>query len=616
VKPRSINVTISLLLALELALLVLPQQASAYSNYPLNGDWKTGGPHRTINEFALERFIQQKKTDPILSRYDFSDEASKVSGPRIGEPGLFLRGNLTGAEDKGESFQWWVKEGGYSADEPELYASFRHFYDPRYKEVGAQPYLTDHIDQLGSYLRFIATVSAARGDVITAAMLAEIGRNPEVDARDWAINGSAHSGWGENEYCWNKGVQYIQQAFVSTDPVKKSKLFAQAWRALGETMHLLADMTMPSHVRNDSHPAFNIDLVDLVLAGMRNPDPNVGLLKGDPYETWVQESMVRRVGKANIDPEMRQYLDQSRDPLDLFDRVAMFTNMNFFSAETISGVDPLSGTRIHNANGMPDYPSPRLENLSVNKNRQYVKTIGSHTDVCMALPSWLSEIGWGIGYPRVTRNCVESQASVLVPVAVAGNVKLIDWFIPRVRVEITSVDTASRTLQGAMTHEPYGAYPTKMNFSTAANEFNPFRLNDSPQDFDDYKVQVENGTIRLTYGDKIARNIENALARGNATLSLVIDMGGIGVRSNDFDLTKSTPTPTRTLALTPVPLKTDATFSGEWVLEAVLTFPEPAKDWTNGCYYNHQVSIGDGAFASSVTVAQPEAQSRFCLYIL
>jgi len=38
------------------------------------------------------------------------------------------------------------------------------------------------------------------GHPITGQMLVEIGRNPEVDARDWAINGSAHAGWGENEF--------------------------------------------------------------------------------------------------------------------------------------------------------------------------------------------------------------------------------------------------------------------------------------------------------------------------------------------------------------------------------------------------------------------------------
>jgi hypothetical protein len=64
----------------------------------------------------------------------------------------------------------------------------------------------------------------------------------------------------------------------------------------------------------------------------------------------------------------------------------------------------------------------------------------------------------------------------------------------------------------------------------------------------------------------------------------------------------TTPTATSPLTRTPTSTVTSTTAAptpGEWVLEAVLTFPEPGKDWANGCYYNHQVSIGDGAFASS-----------------
>ncbi|MCZ7601056.1 MAG: hypothetical protein M5U09_29480 [Gammaproteobacteria bacterium] len=61
-------------------------------------------------------------------------------------------------------------------------------------------------------------------------MAREIGKNPEVDARDRAINGTARCGWGENEDSWKKGLNYLKQAFASTDAVKKSEYFARAWR--------------------------------------------------------------------------------------------------------------------------------------------------------------------------------------------------------------------------------------------------------------------------------------------------------------------------------------------------------------------------------------------------
>lgn len=550
-----------------------------------------GGPHRTINEFSLDKFVEQAKSDPVLAKYNFADEVLKVNGPRIGAPGhYYLRGNLSGVEDKPETFRWWVIEGGYSADEPELYASFRHFYDPRAGEIGRPAYLTDHIDELGNYLILAGLVT---GDPLIAS--AGVVINPEVDARDWAINGTAHQGFGRNEYSWNGGVKYIQEAFSTTDAVEKDKLFAQGWRALGETMHLLADMTTPAHVRNDSHPALTIPLVG-------TGDPNKGFLKADPYEAFAQEGMVKIVGRGAIEPEMKQYIDQGSDALDLLDRVAMFTNTSFFSADTISGTDPRDGAVYHNANGMPDYPSPSLEQTTLQAG-QFVKTIGNQV-VCLAHESWVTEIGWGIAPKQITRRCVESQAAVLIPVAVAGNARLLDWFIPRVKVELTSADTDRRIVQGTVKHQPYGAYPTEMNFYTADGAYSKLWLNGSRQDSADYKVQVNNGVLRVTYGDTVARNIENARSVGEATLTVAIDLGAIDVRSNDLTLNKTTPTPTTAPTLT----ANSQEAAGAWVLKLV----QPNVGKTEVQFRFEGLSCSGGTKVTSTETSATTATNGTC----
>ncbi len=578
-----------LLLALAAVFSALPQDGLGYSNHSV-ADWQSGGPHRVINRAAVERFIEEAETDPAFSNYDFGNGTLKVSGPRMGAPGMFVRGNLSGVDDKPETFQWWVIEGGYSADEPELYASFRHFYDPRAKEIGQPAHLTDHLDELGTYLKVVGRSMQLAGQPLTGQMVVEIGRNPEVDARDWAINGTAHEGWGENEYSWNKGVEYMGRAFASTDGVEKSRYAAQAWRALGETLHLSADMTVPAHVRNDSHPAFNINWWGLPVE-LRNPDPNVGMLKGDPYENWAQDAMVSKAAGGDADAEMADYVDSSKDPLDLFDRVAFLTNSTFFSGETISGTDPATGEAVHSANGMPDHPSPRLEQTEYDaKTGTYTKTLGDKT-VCMAHRSWVSAAGWGMADPRITRRCVESQASVLVPVAVAGNAKLMDWFVPRVQVEITDVDTDAHTLRGTFTHEPYGAYKTAMTFSTADDAFSPFYLNGSAQDFDDYQLEVKGGAITLTYGDTVAANIESARADGDAVVALAIDMAGIEVRSNEFPLSETTPTPTPAGTA-----RAAGGGGGAWVLKS--TEPLKVVNPPSGCY-NSQTVTGSGLSATT-----------------
>ncbi len=580
-----------ILLGLVLSLLGRPQTGWAYANHNTRGDWRVGGPHRTINALALEKYIQQAKSDPILSKYDFNNDTLKVQGPTIGEPDMFTPGR----EEKMETFRWWVTEGGYTADEPELYASFRHFYDPRHAETGQPPYLTDHLNEAGNYFKVLAALLAASGHPVDAVIVDEIGRNPEVDARDWAINGTAHAGWGENDYSWNKGLEAMQRAFESTDPVEKSKAFAQAWRALGETMHLLGDMVCPPHVRNDSHPAYAIDW-SILPPELRNPNPNEGFLKGDAYETWVTEKVIKAVGHAPVEAEMQNYLKNSREPLDLFDRVALFTNASVFSSDTISGID-VSDKEIHSANGMPDYPSPRLDPDQYDpQTGYYTKRIGDR-EVCLAHRSWLSEIGWGSGHPRITYKCALSQAELLVPVGIAGNARLLEWFVPRVKVEISQVNVQNRTVRGTFTHEPAGAYQTALKFNTAAGALNRLYLNGTAQDAKDYQLKIENGVLTVTYSDQVAQNIDSLRqAGGGVVLSVMIDVGGLGIRSNDFPLTPITPTPSPTPTATPE-LTAPPAAGGDWVLQAIIPSQEVAE---NGpCYFDHQATIGDGSFVSS-----------------
>src|SRR3990172_2200115 len=60
-----------------------------------------------------------------------------------------------------------------------------------------------------------------------------------------------------------------------------------------------------------------------------------------------------------------------------------------------------------------------------------------------------------------------------------------------------------------------------------------------------------------------------------------------------------TPTPTATPKATPQasPTATAQAGAGEWVLQEII--PQPAQAADSPCYFNNQVSLGDGAFSSS-----------------
>jgi hypothetical protein len=603
-KRRLITLTVCMIVALGLVLPTLPSMVSAYGNTSATGDWRVGGPHRTINTLALDAFIREAKSNPVLAQYDFQNAELKVQGPAAGAPDMYA----TTEEDKSEPFQWWVIEGGYSADEPELPASFRHFYNPRAEEMGVPAYLTDHLELLNKYLKTVgsaevpaAVALAVAGRREEAKMLLEAGQNPEVDARDWAINGTANKGWRENEYSWTEGIDYLDLAFDSTDPVEKSRLFARAWRSLGETMHLMADMSCPPHVRNDSHPAYPIDW-DILPPELRNANPNEGFLKGDPYETWASQRLIQEAATAGLSAEARQYLDSAPDIQTLFKNLATFTNMSVFSGETVSGTD-FYGREVHSANGMPDFPWPKLEPSQYNKETGfYAKKIGDR-DVCLAHESWLSQIGWGQADPLITRQCAFSQAQLLIPAAVAADARLLDWFIPRMKLEITSVDTDNRVIKGTFIHQPYGAHKETLTFSTADGAFSPLRLNDMAQRPDDYTVEIDDGVLTATYGDRVAQNIESLRLAGGVSVSVGVNMGGIQVWSNAFPLTPVTPTPTTTTTEETAIIPEGPC---DWVLQKIVQESSSAED--DEYYHDRYVTISDGAFTSGITFDRWDGQ--------
>jgi hypothetical protein len=184
-------------------------------------------------------------------------------------------------------FPSWVAEGGYTADEPESYMALRHFYDPRKRaldlETGREStYLTDVHDP------WIANLL--------------MGHNPRVDARAWALEVSP--------YAWRVGANALDLPAQGASVEARRRAYGRAWRALGETLHLLADMTVPAHVRNDAHPGG--------WAGV------VGALGPDPYEASVTEAVVARWADTEAPQKLRDLVKHAPTPSALFPEVAAY----------------------------------------------------------------------------------------------------------------------------------------------------------------------------------------------------------------------------------------------------------------------------------------------------
>ena len=460
-----------------------------------------GGPHRAINYYAIQSFLSNRRDDSIFNKYDFTN-GSDLAGITVIQPGDWKDDILEG-EREGKWYQW-VVECGYTADEPERYMSLRHFYDPLGVNQGAN-YLTDHVNE------FMASIV--------------MGTNPKIDAKWW---GALYS-----PYSIDEGKEFMTLAFSSANLPEKEKLFAAAWRSLGETMHLLADMTVPAHVRNDSHP------------GVEWTQYITDKYRADPYEEFVDQKVVENC-LGSPDPELVEVINQIPknedgflNVLSLFDCVATYTNRNYFSLDTIAGIEKALGQAITNSNGMPEYPSPRLENLETDGESYYYRNdyLGKLSLVRMLYQEKFSLIGKLslIPKPEIDDQCALSQARRLIPAAIYANEKLIEWFIPKVEVIIDSfilneVGSAGReaVIKGRVVHIPAGMYDQPLLFTMPTEGMIGIKMNGQILEIQPGEISIQKGVIEGKVQSVPAGTIKD--------VSLLVDIGGILVSSSDLKI--------------------------------------------------------------------------------
>ncbi len=428
------NKSALVILAVLAVMLVTSPLAWGYGN--ADGANGQGGAHRKINEYALILFLARAEKDPILSKYDFVPSSAAELGIKLqaGEH-PFVADCLTVTESgdwhrdevsidvKGlpwlptyitesmasRPFLWWMIEGGYTADEPESYMALRHFYDPTSSGYDSQtrkenvPYLTDSLDPTLSPLL--------------------MGANPRMDCKQWAMSASPYS---------NKTfTDNLSQAWKGSDLAAGPGRYGKVWRSLGEMQHLLADMTVPAHVRNDAHPG-----------ALSRYWENLKDLKGDPYEEYVTASEVTDREKYSVNPAFQTAIDKCVTPEELFEAVARFTNSKYFSTDTVAGTDGVTKVHVNGFNKQPKaFAAPLLDGLkfvassTADGSGYYQNSAGSNLARRDA-----------DGRHRIDRVCAMDQANTLVPEAIAANARLLEICIPRVNLTLPSLDIKTKTI--------------------------------------------------------------------------------------------------------------------------------------------------------------------------
>ena len=502
--------------------------------------------HVDINKYSLIKFNYDilhdySKKYAKYRKYDFKQGIIKFQGIMTKAVGKF---NFKDETETG-NYQFWLSIGGYTADVPEFDSSLRHFYDPLKIQTDRATgkkvnYLTDHTLPL-----ILDTVGKA------------LKTDPRMDAREWALTGPARRGYDENRFSLKKGIEYMRLAWAEKDLKLKNKYFAAAWRACGETMHLLSDMTVPAHVRNDAHP------FGTIFSGLRY----------DPYEHYTTSNnanygnIIKKFYDGKVDSRIARKIENCKSAASLFHEVALFTNQNFFSADTLTGRNE-NGEIVRSANGMRDYPSPTLNKCRVDSLRVYNdKTTG----FSVAHADWAKNSWWNVknylkqSYSKkisASSRAIDSyedvamdQAKVLLPVAVAANEKLLEMFIPEIKVELSGFDPENRAFTGTIKHKLSGVYadptlnPKKkpLSFSNIPDSWSRLTINNRPYSpvSKEYAIYMEDNVFAIAIDDsiKLKSNSDNVI-------SLEVFFGGFWVKSNEFVLkSKSNKTTAKTLKM-------------------------------------------------------------------
>ncbi len=387
--------------------------------------------HPTFNE-AIVQFFEQNYKNYFPEGYSINllNDKQLLNGKAVTNPGFLLATyaeslvNYTALE--------WIKHGGFSADEPELAASVRHFYDP----IG--------LNEGKKYLTNRGTIWEGRYP------------NPQIDAIEWAM-GDTPKG-KDNLWRLEKGKESIIRAFDIADENMKKENLAQAFRCLGEVLHNTADMGCPPHTRNDSHAA--------------PVGYEYGFILGspDPYEELFNLSWVSSFMNSQPDPDFKLFCNNATNIRSINEKLAEFTNANFFTQQTING---MGGYEILPINDEGTYPKPMLQFLEYDANSNtYYKTFSSGRKVKMAKDK---SYFWKRGYPYIDKDCVESQASELVPNIVYAGANIIRLFIPQLNVKINSANSGG-VISGFVTHLPSQEYNSlfhyfgKVNFYKISND--------------------------------------------------------------------------------------------------------------------------------------------------
>ncbi|MFH1672418.1 MAG: hypothetical protein ABIF87_03185 [Pseudomonadota bacterium] len=348
----------------------------------------------------------------------------------------------------------WLKDGSILEDVPQCRAS-NHFHNP------LKPWTESYMSDQPWFIDWWCSASEyPPGDIKSAIHWATGYTEPAPDGAKVET---------ENEWDWDHAREHyyiyltgkdFQGNSVAATKDQREEYFAKCFRSLGQLLHLLQDMAVPAHVRNDFRS--HLDWVGITPEAVFHPTKWFG----DKFEYFVakhDEWITGSSGGDLADRTLTKFWDtdnyNGQNPSISLDSqligLAEYANINFASKNTIFAEDFLADS--DPSNDVYYHPYPRKSStdvaavLSGNKHpetvigedgnidlRVYVaKTSDGETIAHFTTPTYFTnEITAVPGYDAGTfyeslvidRECARDYADKLLPRAVGYSAELLDYF--------------------------------------------------------------------------------------------------------------------------------------------------------------------------------------------
>jgi hypothetical protein len=145
----------------------------------------------------------------------------------------------------------------------------------------------------------------------------------------------------QNYFAWPDTRDYFKKALTEPNSAERNHYLALTFLSLGQTAHLLEDMGVPAHTRND-----------FVYGHMKSTGPQFWKDWGNPFEDWVEKQVKQNDGQSPwlgsepaVFDKLAKYFDANEYDGDYLNGslppetwgLSEFTNYQFLSTSTMFG---------------------------------------------------------------------------------------------------------------------------------------------------------------------------------------------------------------------------------------------------------------------------------------